>query len=953
MWRKKEIKGKLLCWLLLFSLVPPLTISYLNYVQIRRDYLRAARTELMFDAIERKLDLDALLTSYRQRLNTFGVNQILQMLLEEFNDTGHEGEAGLRRLKEKVDLFQDVELEEFFQTAQFVGLRVTGKNGRVFIDTHGQKNGQDISSDRIFQDGLKGTFVEYHFDPQDRPYLVVSGPIFPHAIARNAPIGVLSLTATIDETKRYLNATKAVLKTKHTYFIDQKGRVIAKSSPEGRNELPSLALEQVLQGGNGLFENDDVIVAYEDIGEMRGTLLVLVDREDVSDPIRLMRNQFLIVIFFISAVGVFSSVWVSRQIAKPIQRLQSKLNTGVAAIKKGNPGEHVMLRTGDEIEDLADRFNDLIDILNQKDLGGAAEKRQMIKRIHKSYKELSDIKYALDQAAIVAITDQKGVIQYVNDKFCEISQYPKEELINQDHRVISSGYHSKEFIRNQWETIASGKVWRGEYKNRAKDGSYYWVDTTIVPFLNGRGKPYQYLAIRTDITRQKRGEERLSYMAHHDALTGLPNRTLFYDRLNQAITQAHSRNLAMALLYLDLDRFKIANDALGHAFGDQLLKAVAKRLTLCLFDRDTVTRVGGDEFILLLPFIAKKEDAILVAEKVLNILRPPFRIEEHELFITGSIGISLYPEHGKEAESLVISADTAMYCAKEDGDKFEIYSPSSFLKTSRHLKIETDLRYALERNEFSLRYQPQIDLRDGKIIGGEALIRWKRPGVGMISPAEFIPIVEKTGMIILIGEWVLRTVCEQQKAWQEAGFCPGRVWINISARQFRQVGLIEMLTRVLKETSLESNAIGLELTESILMKKTEEAVLTLQKIKDMGIHLAIDDFGTGYSSLSYLKRFPIDILKIDKSFVDNIGESPETEAIIDTVITLAHNLKLKVVAEGIETEKQLGFLREHKCDEGQGYLFNRPLTAEVFTALLTEDRCFTSTGRAYYGNTMG
>lgn len=953
MWHKKEIKGKLLCWLLLFSLVPLFTISYLNYAHIRRDYLQAARTELMLDAIERKSDLDALFASYEQRLNTFGVNQILQMLLEEFNDTGHEGEAGLHRLKEKVDLFQDVELEEFFQTAQFIGLRVTGKNGRVFIDTHGQKNGQDISSDRIFQDGLKGTFVEYHFDPQDRPYLIVSGPIFPHTIARDAPIGVLSLTATINETEKYLNATKAVRKTKHTYFIDQKGRVIATSPSEGVNVLPSLALEQVLQGGKGLFENDDVIVAYEDIGEMRGALLVSVDRKDISDPIRLMRNQFFIAIFFISAVGVFFSVWVSRRIAKPIQSLQSRLSIGVAAIKKGNPGKHVMLKTGDEIEDLADRFNDLIDILNQKDLGGAAEKRQLIKKIHKSYKELSDIKYALDQAAIVAITDQKGVIQYVNDKFCEISKYSREELVGQDHRIISSGYHSKEFIRNQWKTIASGKVWRGEYKNRAKDGSHYWVDTTVVPFLNGRRKPYQYLAIRTDITRRKRGEERLTHMAHHDALTGLPNRTLFYDRLNQAIAQARPRNLAVALLYLDLDRFKIANDALGHAFGDRLLKAVAKRLTLCLFDRDTVTRVGGDEFILLLPFVAKEEDVILVAEKVLNVLRPPFRIEEHELFITGSIGISLYPKHGKDAESLVISADTAMYCAKEDGDRFEIYSPSAPLKTSRRLKIETDLRYALERNEFSLRYQPQIDLHDGKIIGGEALIRWNRPGVGMISPAEFIPIVEETSMIILIGEWVLRAACEQQKAWQEAGFCPGRVWINISARQFRQVGLIEMLTRVLKETGLEPNAIGLELTEGILMKKTEEAVLTLQKIKDMGIHLAIDDFGTGYSSLSYLKRFPIDILKIDKSFVDNIGDDLETEAIIDAVITLAHNLKLKVVAEGIEAEKQLVFLRKHKCDEGQGYLFSRPLTAKAFTALLSEDPCFISTKRIYHGTTMG
>ncbi len=950
MLRKKEIRGRLFFWLLLFTLIPLFIIASLNYDQLRQDYLLGARNTLTLDAIQNKAALEALLASYKQRLNTFGVNQILQTLLEEFNDTEHE-EGGLGRLKEKADHFQAVELEEFFQTAHFIGLRVVGVNGKVFIDTQGRENGQDLSSDIAFQEGLKEVFVEYRFDSQGDSVLIVTGPVFPHAIDRGASIGVLSLTAAIDETKRHV---KAAENTKHAYLIDQQGRVIAKSIPEGGKALPSRVLEQAKQGGEGIFENSDVIISVQNIEEIGGALLISADLEAFFGPIRLMRNQLLLVMITLSAVGIFFSLRVSRWIAMPIQSFKTHLNTTLAELKKGNPGKQLTLQTGDELEDLSDRFNDLIELLRQKDLGGDAEKKKFEEALGRSYKELADIKYALDHAAIVAITDQKGIIQYVNDKFCEISKYSKEEVIGQSHRIISSGYHAKEFIRNQWQTVANGKIWRGEYKNRAKDGSYYWVDTTIVPFLNSQGKPYQYLAIRTDITRRKRGEERLSYMAHHDALTGLPNRTLFYDRLNQAIAQAHPHKRLVALLYLDLDRFKIANDALGHAFGDKLLKAVAERLTLCLFEGDTVTRVGGDEFILLLPTVAREENVTLVAEKVLEGLRPPFRIEEHEMFITGSIGISLYPRHGEEAEILVINADTAMYRAKEDRDGYEIYSPdTASAKTSRHLEMETNLRHALERNEFSLRYQPEIDLRDGKLIGGEALIRWKQPGVGIISPSEFIPILEETGMIIPVGEWILRTACAKQKAWQEAGFWPGRIWVNISARQFRHGNFIEMLTRVLEETGLEPAAIGLELTEGILMKKTEEAVSTLQKIKNMGIHLAIDDFGTGYSSLSYLKRFPIDVLKIDKSFVDHIGESLQTESIIDTVIALAHNLKLKVVAEGIETQKQLDFLRNRQCEEGQGYLFSRPLTAEAFTELMSEDRCFILTERVSYGNAMG
>jgi diguanylate cyclase (GGDEF)-like protein len=442
-----------------------------------------------------------------------------------------------------------------------------------------------------------------------------------------------------------------------------------------------------------------------------------------------------------------------------------------------------------------------------------------------------------------------------------------------------------------------------------------------------------------DITKRKQAEERLHYLANFDPLTGLPNRTLFSDRLSQALQRASWHKRSVAVLFLDLDRFKNINDTLGHAFGDLVLKNVSERLTACVREGDTVARLGGDEFVLILDNLAQEEDTRLIAQKVLSALSSPFSVEGHEFFITTSIGIALSPNDGNTYESLIKNADTAMYRAKEKGkNNYQHYSPALNARISERLALETHLRRALERNEFELHYQPLVAPAGGKVVGVEALLRWKRPGKGMIPPSEFVPVAEETGLILPIGEWVLQTACAQNMAWQSAGLPPIRVAVNLSGGQFQQQNLVETIAKTLRESGLGPQYLELELTESIIMKSTDATVTTLRRLDALGTKISVDDFGTGYSSLSYLKRFPVSTLKIDRSFIHDLITDPDDKAIVKAIITLAHSLKLAVVAEGVETQEQLNFLQALQCDQVQGNLFSQPLGAEETTRMLTNER---------------
>ncbi len=470
-----------------------------------------------------------------------------------------------------------------------------------------------------------------------------------------------------------------------------------------------------------------------------------------------------------------------------------------------------------------------------------------------------------------------------------------------------------------------------EMKLRRRDGAIIWVENNARAVRARDGSVQYYEGSLENITERRWTEERLNILAHYDTLTGLPNRLLFAQRLQQAMNQANTEDTLVGVVFIDLDRFKYINDTLGHDAGDVVLKAVAARLTACVQQDNILARLSGDEFGIVLKGVINVEDVSKTAENVVEIFSQPFYVAQRELFITPSIGLTVYPfDEEQQAEGLLKNAEIAMYGAKERGrNNYQYYSVEMTALVSRHLAMEHALRRGIDRGEFLLHYQPQIDANSGATVGMEALVRWDHPKFHLMSPAEFIPLAEETGLILPMGEWALRTACAQSRAWQMQGQKPIRVAVNLSARQFQQPGLLDMVRRVLEETRLDPSGLELEITESVLMQNTESTMVTLRELSAMGVHLSIDDFGTGYSSLSYLKRFPIDALKIDQSFVRDIPTDPDDTAIAAAIIAMAHSLGVKVIAEGVENEAQLRFLRAQHCDAMQGFYFSKPLPAEA------------------------
>jgi len=475
-----------------------------------------------------------------------------------------------------------------------------------------------------------------------------------------------------------------------------------------------------------------------------------------------------------------------------------------------------------------------------------------------------------------------------------------------------------------------------EYRIVRGDGSVRHIRDRAFPIRDRAGRVYRIAGISQDITASKEQEAQIRHLAYHDALTGLPNRALVMNRLEQAIAQAQRHRQSLAVLFLDLDRFKTINDTLGHPAGDRLLQQVAERLTAALREEDTVGRVGGDEFLMIVRDLDEPEDAAHVADKALSSMGKAFAVDGQELHASGSIGISFFPRDSDDAETLVKYADTALYLAKEQGrNTFRFFSPELDARVRERLVLENELRRAVEREQLLLHYQPQAELATGRITGVEALVRWRRGGEGLAAPSDFIPIAEETGLIVAVGEWVLRAACRQAHAWKAAGLVGVRVCVNLSARQLERRDFADLVRKVLEETACDPDLIELEVTESSLMASAEHAVATLLALHRMGVQLAMDDFGTGYSSLAYLKRFPLHRLKIDKSFIGGIPGDENDMAIVQAIIAMARQLRLRVVAEGVETEAQRSFLAAHGCDEMQGYLHSRPQDAERITALLT------------------
>lgn len=567
---------------------------------------------------------------------------------------------------------------------------------------------------------------------------------------------------------------------------------------------------------------------------------------------------------------------------------------------------------------------------------GALSTAQDITEHKKSERELRKLSQAIEQNPnSVIITDSEANIEYVNTAFTTATGYTLDEVIGKNPRLFQSGKTLPSAYSDLWDHLKQGKSWHGEFINQGKDGTQFIEEVKIAPIFQADGSLSHYMAIKDDITEKKHTEERIHYLANYDLLTGLPNRAQFIERITYFINLAKRQDGEFAIMFLDLDHFKDINDTLGHSIGDILLVELAKRIRECLREEDTVSRLGGDEFILMLPNTTTQGVAN-VAEKLLETIIKPFSIEQNELIVTASIGIAIYPIDGMDTETLSKNADTAMYQAKLNGrNDFRFFTKAMQESLSRNIQLTNALRHALEKDQLQVVYQPQVAIADTQFIGAEALLRWNHPELGNISPAEFIPIAEESGLILSIGEWVLRNAVKQAKEWIGLGFPPIIVAVNLSAVQFRHSHLPELVTKILDEIGLPPEYLELELTEAVAMHDPKSAYAIMDNLHDRGIRMSIDDFGTGYSSLSYLKKFKVYKLKIDQSFIRDISTDPEDKAIVNAVISMAHSLGLKAIAEGVETIEQFNYLREQGCDEVQGYFFSKPLTPESFNEFIT------------------
>jgi diguanylate cyclase (GGDEF)-like protein/PAS domain S-box-containing protein len=674
-------------------------------------------------------------------------------------------------------------------------------------------------------------------------------------------------------------------------------------------------------------------------GEVVGTIYVEADLQRLDTRLREYTIAFLATLGLTVALAFFIAARLQRPISRPLTKL---VETAKAISEAADYSIRAALPNRDEFGVLASEFNGMLDQIEERDRKLRNHREQLEEEVASRTSELvaanaqlrrAEEKYrAIFEDAVVGIFQMtpEGRPLSINRALAEMHGFDSpEQFLAEVSNVASDLFVIPDQMDEMQRSVAQNGVVRGaEVRVFRRDKTQKWGLANMRAVRDADGNTVLLEGTVEDITDRKAAEERVQFLAYYDALTGLPNRMLLQDRLGNALAGARRRNEKVALLFIDLDRFKIINDSLGHSFGDLLLQDVAERLKNWARDQDTVARIGGDEFVIVLTAISDVSSAAIAAERILEAMTGEFVIQGRTFTVSCSIGISVFPEHGADSETLIKNADAAMYCAKENGrNVFRFFTEEMNAQVVERLTLEHGMRVAMDNKELFLMYQPQIDIASRKIVGLEALLRWRHPQLGLVPPDRFIRVAENSGLIVPVGEWVLWTACQEARKWQDRNLDVS-VAVNVSAVQFRQKGFCEMVGKVLQQTGLAPQYLELELTESLLLSNAEMTIPMLRNLKIMGLTLAIDDFGTGYSSLSYLRQFPVHKLKIDRSFIQNVAVNPDDAAITAAIISMGKSLSLRVIAEGVEDEAQMSFLRAHSCDEIQGYYFSKPLMPE-------------------------
>jgi len=846
--------------------------------------------------------------------------------LDEMRDPG----VAVARKRELME-----RLQTNFDAYAWIGFCDT--NGIGLVGTGGYLEGKNLSKRPWCTEGRKGDYIGDVHDAMllakllpnpsgETFYLVdVASPVFDH---QNNLLGVLC-------GHIYWSWASEALDSKRTpgqdiFLLSRDGKVLSGDAPAW-SEFDQLAPEMMrhhragnqtgyhierFSDGKTYLVGHASSTGYRDYTGFGWTTVVREDVTTAFAPARALQRHILIA----GALGGLFFAWLSwlmaGRIALPIRRISlaaDRIATGdLKYAVPSQPGD-------DEVAHLSRAIHEMVASLT----GEIAQRRAAEAGLQLAAKVFGQSNEA------IMITDAENRIVQVNAAFTRITGYQSEEVLGHNPRLLSSGRQSPQFYHGMWQQLLSNNRWRGEIWNRRKSGEVFPEWLSISNVTDAQGKLTHHIALFIDITERKKEEAQMERLASYDTLTGLPNRNLLADRVEQGIAQANRHQSLLAMLFIDLDHFKNINDSLGHDVGDGLLQQVAERLKLCLRRSDTIARLGGDEFIALLTEISGEAEASFVAEKMLAVLGDGFEVGGHTVHIAASIGISLFPNDGANKVELMRNADLAMYRAKDSGrNRFAFYEEAMNRKAVERQQLESDLRGAIEQQQFMLYYQPKVALAEDRVVGLEALLRWRHPQLGLISPAVFIPVAEQCGLIHRIGDWVLRQAVLQQRLWQSQGYRIVPVAVNLSAAQFREAGLIAQIERILQEGGLDPRHIELELTESLLMQAETDSAALLGRLHAAGFNLALDDFGTGYSSLSRLKQLPMQTLKIDQSFVRDIATDLNDRSIVTATAAMAHALGMKVVAEGVETMEQLEFIRELRCEEYQGYLFSQPVPAD-------------------------